>query len=339
MRKIGLQILGGILAIALIWGWYVTIYVPKRLINHAVETTINASTRCEFEDEWIDADAPPLRLYESKGGLACRRIALNDTEIEICQRSLIQTARNAGVRPLKQNQLKIQVRSQKYHFNADSIIDVGGNRIAAADRDIAVASSKTHIYIGWVRQLDPAQQSVITLRVIDNRKGTQRLEKQIYRTACCLVNLSMYYDQNRSKLLFTWNNWRYPDHKNIFFAVLDVYKLLHDNQMLVPIQLVFNDKWDKRNPYFLNDNDKIYLIYTTGDHWGWLAYSGRQRIGVYTMDDAIQPVDYRIIAARNPLGKVLKIENGYLCYQMLSQDASRVEELRKIDISKTFQAR
>lgn len=339
MRKIGWQILGGILVIALIGGWYAEIFAPQRLIKHAVETTINYSTRCELANGWIDANAKPSRLYESKDGLACRRMALNDTEIEICHRSLILPVQNAGVHPLAQNQLKIQIRSQKYHFNADSIIDIGSNRIAAADRDIAVAFSKANIYLGWVRQLDAAKQHAITLRIIDGRTGDQRLEKQIYQAACCIVNLSMYYDRNRSKLLFTWNNWSYPDHRNMFFGILDGYQLLHDNLMFVPRQLVFNDKWDKRNPYFLQDNDKIYLIYTTGDHWGWLAYSGRQSIGVYVMDDTMQPVEYRIIAAHEPLGKVLKIENGYLCYEMLSQDASRIEELRKIDISKAFKAR
>jgi hypothetical protein len=338
MRKFGLQILGGILVIALIGGWYVEIFAPQRLIKHAVEATTNYSTRCELADEWIDSNAKPSRSSESKDGLACRRIVSNDTEIEICHRSLTHPIQNAGARPLKQNQLQIKVRSQKYHFNADSIIDIGGNRIAAADRDIAVAFSRANIYLGWLSQLDAAQQYAITLRIIDGRSGDQRLEKQIYRAACCIVNLSMYYDRNRSKLLFTWNNWSYPDHRNMFFGILDVYQLLHDNLMFVPRQLVFHDKWDKRNPYFLQDNEKIYLIYTTGDHWGWLAYSGRQSIGVYAMDDTIQPVAYRIIAAHQPLGKVLKIENGYLCYEILSQDASRVEELRKIHISKAFKA-
>lgn len=124
----------------------------------------------------------------------------------------------------------------------------------------------------------------------------------------------------------------------MFFGILDVNQLLPDNLMFAPQQLVFHDKWDKRNPYFLHDKDKIYLIYTTGDHWRWLAYTGRQSIGVYAMDDMIQPVEYRIIAAQKPLGRVLKIENGYLWYELLSQDASHVEELRKIQISKAFKA-
>jgi hypothetical protein len=125
----------------------------------------------------------------------------------------------------------------------------------------------------------------------------------------------------------------------MFFGILDESRLLQDNLVLAPKQLAFKDKWDKRNPYFLHDDDKIYLIYTTGDHWGWLAYTGRRSIGVYAMDAMIQPGQYHIIAAQKPLGKVLKIENGYACYEVLSQDASHVEELRKIHISKTFQAR
>lgn len=337
MWKFGFWSIGCILAIACIVGWYRQIHVPKRMINQAVETTANHSSLCELADKKIDADLKLQRLSESKDGLTCRRIDLNDAEIEICQRSLVN--QNANDRLLKQTQLKIRVRSQKYLFDTDSIVDIGGDRIAFAERDIAVVSSKTHIYFGWARQLDAARQYAITVRAFDRHTGEQQSEKEVHRTDCCIVNLSMHYEQHRSKLLFAWNNWSYPDDSNLFFGQLDVNRLQHDNLKFTPTQLVFHDRWDKRNPYFLQDGDKIYLIYTTGDHWGWLAYSGRRSIGVYVMDDAIQPVEYRIIAAQKPLGKVLKIENGDLCYELLLQDASRVEALRKIHISKAFKAR
>lgn len=336
MLKYGLLIFGGILVIVCIWEWFVDIYVPRRMIANAVEITANQSTRCNIEDESIESDANLSQVVESIDNLRCRFFTLSDGQIEICHSDFVSSRQNTEDVPLKQNQLKIRFLSRRHDVDTSSIIDIGDNRITASFRDVAVSFSNTHIFVGWIRRQDTTKQDAITLRVIEIRTGKQRLEKEIYYKACCLVNLTLRYDPKRDKLLLAWNDWSNPDNRNLFFGGLDVNQLLQGNPLFVPKQPVFKDKWDKRNPYFLCDNDKIYLIYTTGDRWGLLAYSGRQSIGICTMEEINQAKGYYFISAEKPLGKVLKIENGLLWYEVLSQDASRIEEIRKIKLNKAF---
>jgi hypothetical protein len=336
MWKTGWKILGGTLVIACIWCWYVEIYTPRRLIEKAVEATAKYSKPCDAEDQWGDLDAKPSFMVASKDGLTCRRTTFGDGQIDICHKPIVAAKPQADKASLKSNQLKVRFQSRKQSIDTRSIVDFGGSTMVSSNRDVALAFSNTHIFVGWIRQEDAAPQEAITLRMIDIRSGNQRLEKGIYRAACCLVNLALHYDPKHAKLLLAWNDWSLPDDRNLFFGELDVNQLLRDNQQFAPKQVAFKDKWDKRNPYFLRDNDKIYLIYTTGDHWGWLSYSGRQSIGVYTMDETHQPAGYYLVAAIRPLGKVLKIENGYLWYELLSQDASRIEEIRKISLNKAL---
>lgn len=336
MWKYAFSTLIGITAIICAGLWYVEILIPQRLFDSAIENTSKYSSICENVAILADRPAKPPLENESKRGLACRRIDLNAAEIEICHKSFIAPKTMTDVIPLKQNQIKIRARSVKYDFDANYIIDIGTGKIADSHRDVSVTSSSSYIFFGYVRQMGSPERYAISIRVLDSHTGKNLLEKEIFSKHCCIENLTISYDRRRSKLLFAWNDWSHNDDKNLFLGVLDEKQLLNGNVSFLVKQIVLKDKWDKRNPYFLIDNEKIYLVYATGDHWGWLSYSGRPSVGLYAINDKGEPTQYYIIASKKAVGKVLKIQNDYLYYELLDVGHSRVVETRKIHLNDMF---
>ena len=334
MRKFGSLAIACILAVTGLWAWYVEVHVPKGLLEKAADATARYSSSCE--DECTNMLKAQTQYSESTFGLTCRRIDVEDAQFEICHRSLINPGNVGNADTLKQNQLKIRTRSLSSDISTDSIIDIGSKKTTATDRDVSYSSSDAHIFLGWIRQGDISERYSIFLKIIDGGTGDNLMDEEIFSKKCCIVNLSISYNRKNSKLLLAWNDWSHADDQNLFYAFLDITQLLNGDLNFEPIQLNTGDKWDKRSPYFLKDGEETYLVYVTGDHWGWLSYSGRQSIGVCAMSNANSPTAYQIVASNNPVGKVLKIKNGVLYYEVLSMSTLRPAEIRKMPLNRVF---
>jgi hypothetical protein len=332
MRKVGCLILSGALFIICAWKGYVDFVAPKRLSEKAVQTTSQYAFKCAQDC----FDKKQERTYESKNDLLCKSIIRKGTQLEICQNPVGGNGYHSGDHLLKQSQFRIQIKKGE-KTSANFTIDIGKGKTALLDRNIAYAFSNANVFFSWIKHIDAPKQDLLILKIIDSRTGESIAEKEIFARTCCLVNPTIDYDQKTSKLLFSWNDWNCPEDQNLFYGTMDIVPSLQRYTGFKFIQLNSGDKWDKRNPAFFKDGEKHYLTYATGDRWGWASYSGKYSIGICIIDDRLEPVGYRMVALRQNIGKALKIENGYLYYEILSEDVSKLEEIRKIRIIDTFE--
>jgi hypothetical protein len=332
MLKLGCLIFVCILIMVCTGVWYKEVYAPSRLIENAAKATSEYSSK--REDEWAMTFIKGQQDYREQRDLFCRGITLDDVEFDVCSKSVTIQRENAEP-ALMDSQIGITARSLKYNFSKEFVIDLGRGKFALSDRDLSISSSSSYIFVGWVRQLESPERYSIFLRVIDGKTGKDLLEREIFSKGFGIANLSIGYDRSSSKLLFVWNDWSYSGGEDLFYGILDVEQILGGRIEFSHKQIMVGDKWDKRNPYFLRDGERTYLINTTGDHWGLLSYSGRQSIGISVIGNNLEPMEYSIIASEGTVGKALKIEGGYVYYELLSEDGSRVEEIRKIRFSDT----
>jgi hypothetical protein len=331
MRKVGCLIICIALVVVCAWKGYVDFVVPKRLSEKAVQTTSQYAFKCAQDC----FDKKQERIYESKNGLLCKRIIGGGAQIEICQNPVGGNGYYSGDSLLKQGQFRIQIKKGE-KTSAIFTIDIGKGKTALLDRDIAYAFSDAYVFFSWIKHIHAPEQDLLILKIIDSRTGESIAEKEIFAKTCCLVNPAIDYDEKTSKLLFSWNDWSCPEDQNLFYGTMDIAPSLQRYTGLKVIQLNSGDKWDKRNPVFFKDGEKNYLTYATGDRWGWASYSGKYSIGICIIDDRFEPVGYRMVASRQNIGKALKIENGYLYYELFSEDESTLMEIRKIRITDAF---
>ena len=117
----------------------------------------------------------------------------------------------------------------------------------------------------------------LNLIVFDLLTKTILSQKTIFQQKYGITNLAITLSHNNKHILISYNDISRPNHLSLIYSVFDIDKM---NLTINPKSVFENDEWEKREPEFFENNGKIYLLNTTGDDFGFFAYSGKKGIKI-----------------------------------------------------------
>lgn len=331
MAKFGCTTIVIVLMLLVFAGWYKVSYLPERISERIIALSEQNSSK------FIDCSAQDLaRLtnmdYRDKPGLFCRVQKLEDTVVEVCTNST-GNHREGIKNPLKESQSKITITLSKKKAPITFFIDHGD--FAGIDCG-SVASSEKYIFVSWRHRNPTTTIYSLNIKVISKETGQEVIERMVLRKGFGIENPAIGYHQKTDSLLFAWNDYNFESSRDLFLGNISVDRLLDSKAHIAYRQVLTEDQWDKRNPYFLKDGNRLYFAHSTGDHWGIASHSGKPGIGVSLINDVFSPTEYSVIKAKTSAGKIVKIHDAILYYTKLSSNGSKIEEIRSIPFSKTF---
>nr|WP_320016505.1 hypothetical protein [uncultured Desulfobacter sp.] len=331
-RRIGCLVL--ILIPIVFYGifWIKHSFIPSWHIRQAKKITKSYSSVYHGDDEEklkgiynyeeIVKDKPPDFLCDTK--------LLN----EFIQKTCI--VHSSDPLPKKtQNSIWIYIYDKRFGKNTSLVVDTG--QYASNERDSAIAYSDELLFVVWRKEDKSIKSYSIELKIIDRASKKETFEGTIYKKDFSINNIAAGFDSKTEKLFLAWNDWSYSNSESLFLGALSLRELQNGTVDFKNAQIHKDDEWEKRNPYFLVDDNNLYLAHSTGDTWGFFAHTGKLSIGVSLIGYESRPIKYKMIASEFALRRIVKIENNIVFYIQMDSKGSGISQIREIPFNKAYQ--
>lgn len=312
--------------------WITSSYIPAWHIKNAKESTKKYSVAYRGDDENI------LMGLTDSYDLSKDRPSEFLCDVKLMSQIILESCvvHSASQKPDEVTN-KIWVKISDKHFNSVINVTLNTGQYASPDRDSSVAYSDESFFIIWKKVNKLKDLYSINLIVIDRVSKEETLKSVIYEKDFSINNIASCFDSENKKLLLAWNDWSYSRSEYLFLGVLDIRKLKSGVINFSHKQILSRDKWENRNPYFILDNEKVYLAHSTGDSWGLFSHEGKKGIGVSLINQMSEPTEYRMVASDYALNKISKIEKGIVFYTQMDSKGSKISEVRTIPFDSAYQ--
>ncbi len=180
------------------------------------------------------------------------------------------------------------------------------------------------------------EQEQLFLLVADLKENKIVFNEKILQQRYGFNGISTAYHEQTNSVLIAYQDISIsPSDEGFIYCV---YNLTNRSFTQKPHPLFLNDKWEKSHPHFMRDKGQLYLLNTTGENWGVLAYSGAPAKGISKIDSHGQAIDYFIMHESAEIIAPI-LEDNIFTYMLRQKDEKEILQIKSVDIGTLYKLR